>query len=268
MTKSILIREISPQGVARITLNRQDVNNALDEHLIADLTQAFLDFGRDPSVRVIILAASGKYFCAGADLNGMKRAATCSLKENIEDARKLAHLLYLMNICPKPTIALVQGSAYGGGVGLIAACDIAICQQDALFCLSEVKLGLIPAIISPYLIKAIGQRQMRRYVLTAEPMKSAEAHSLGLIHEVVTEDALEVTGNALVALILKAGPGAIKATKELIHFVASQPIDDQLREETACRIAVIRQSPEGREGVDAYLTKRLPSWQKEGNLHV
>lgn len=268
MTEPILIREISPQGVARITLNRWDVNNALDERLIAELAQAFLDFGQDPAVRVIVLAASGKYFCAGADLNGMKRAATYSLAENIEDACKLSALLNLMDTCPKPTIALVQGSAYGGGVGLVAVCDIAICQEDALFCLSEVKLGLIPAIISPYLIKAIGQRQMRRYALTAEPMQATQAHTLGLIHEVVGKGGLEAAGDAFVAQILKAGPEALKATKELIHFVASRSVDDQVREETARRIAVIRQSPEGCEGVDAFLTKRQPFWQKECKLHV
>jgi methylglutaconyl-CoA hydratase len=261
-TQSTILREPLEglTGVVRVTLNRQNVHNALDEKVIEELTQAFLQLGQDKDVRAIVLASSGSVFSAGADLKWMKSVATFPLDKNIEDAKKLSRLLDVIDTCPKPTIASIQGAAYGGGMGLIAACDIAICVESAIFCLSEVKLGLIPAMISPYLINAIGQRQTRRYVLTADRMSAEEALRLGLIHQVVGEGELEATIESLAVSILKGSPAAITASKELIRFVESRPIDASIHEETARRLASIRSSVEGREGIDAFLTKRTPSW--------
>ena len=262
MSEPVILREFLEglTGVARVTLNRPNVHNALDEKMIEDLSQAFLDLGQDPSVRAIVLTSKGTVFSAGADLNWMKRVAGFTKAKNIKDAKKLARLLEIIDTCPKPTIACVQGAAFGGGVGLIAACDIAICAEDAIFCLSEVKWGLIPAMISPYVINAIGQRQARRYVLTADRMSASDGLRLGLIHQVVGEGELGATVESLAVSILKGSPEAIKASKELIRFVESRPIDKSIHEETARRIASIRSSVEGREGIDAFLTKRTPSW--------
>jgi methylglutaconyl-CoA hydratase len=262
MSEPVILCEIveSLKGVARITLNRPLVHNALDEDVIENLSQAFLDFGQDSSVRVVMLAANGQIFSAGADLNHMKRVVSYTLEKNIEEAKKLSRLLDIIDKCPKPTIACVQGAAFGGGVGLIAACDIAICVREAFFCLSEVKWGLIPAMISPYIINAIGQRQTRRYVLTADRMSAAEALRLGLIHQVVGEGELDATAESLAVSILKGSPDAIQASKELIRFVESRPIDASIHDETARRIAMIRSSAEGQEGINAFLGKRLPSW--------
>ncbi|MGV8949018.1 MAG: enoyl-CoA hydratase/isomerase family protein [Candidatus Paracaedibacter sp.] len=262
MSEPVILREIveALKGVAKITLNRPLVHNALDDYVIKNLSQAFLEFGHDPAVRAIILAANGQIFSAGADLNHMKRVSTYTFKKNVEEAKKLSRLLDIIDKCPKPTVACVQGAAFGGGVGLIAACDIAICVEEAFFCLSEVKWGLIPAMISPYVINAIGQRQVRRYVLTADRMSAVEALRLGLIHQVVGEGELEATAESLVISILKGSPEAIKASKELIRFVESRPIDESIHEETAQRLAKVRSSIEGQEGMNAFLAKRLPSW--------
>jgi methylglutaconyl-CoA hydratase len=243
-----------------ISINRPNVHNALDDQVIEELTQVFTKLRQDSTVRAIVLAATGSTFSAGADLNWMKRVATYSLDKNVHDAEKLAHLLDIIDTSPIPTIACVQGAAYGGGVGLVAACDIAVCSNTASFCLSEVRWGLIPAIISPYLINAIGQRQARRYVLTADRMSSEEALRLGLVHQVVGEGELEATVESLAVSILKGSPSAIKASKELIRFVESRPIDAAIHKKTAQWIATIRSSHEGKEGIDAFLTKRTPSW--------
>jgi len=248
------------KGVAKITLNRPLVHNALDEHVIEELSQAFLSFGQDPFVRAVILAANGQIFSAGADLNHMKRVAAYTLEKNVEEAKKLSRLLDIIDKCAKPTIACIQGAAFGGGVGLVAACDIAICIREAFFCLSEVRWGLIPAMISPYVINAIGQRQARRYVLTADRMSAVEALRLGLVHQVVGEGELEATVESLAVSILKGSPEAIKASKELIRFVESRPIDETIHDETARRIAMVRSSAEGQEGINAFLAKRIPSW--------
>jgi len=262
MAEPVILREYDRllKGVAKLTLNRPHVHNALDNQMIEELAQAFLEYGQDSSVRVILLASQGEVFSAGADLNWMKQAATKDLDQNISDAKKLAQLLDMIDQCPKPTIACVQGPTFGGGVGLVAACDIAVCTQVAFFCLSEVKWGLIPAIVSPYVIHAIGVRQARRYILTADRMSAEEALHLGLIHQVVGEGELEATTETLVASILKGSPEAIKASKELICFVKSHPLDEKLQEETARRIAVIRSSAEGQEGISAFLAKRTPAW--------
>jgi methylglutaconyl-CoA hydratase len=260
----VLIEEFQKgdKRIAQITINRPTVHNALDEKVIDLLTTAFLTLGQDSSVRAIVLTSKGPVFSAGADLNWMKRVASYTPKKSIEDAKKLSRLLDVIDTCPKPTIACVQGAAFGGGVGLIAACDIAICVKEAIFCLSEAKLGLIPAMISPYLINAIGQRQVRRFVLTADRMSSGEAARLGLIHQVVGEGEMEATVESLAVSILKASPMAIEASKELIHFVESRPIDEAIHEATAQRLAAIRSSQEGREGIEAFLTKRPPSWSQ------
>ncbi|MBM3632362.1 MAG: enoyl-CoA hydratase/isomerase family protein [Alphaproteobacteria bacterium] len=247
-------------GVAKITLNRPHVHNALDEKTIEELTKAFLKLSQDPSVRAIVLAANGTVFCAGADLNWMKRVSALSQDKSIEDAMKLSQLLDVIDTCPKPTIACIQGAAFGGGVGLIAACDIAVCAKEAVFCLSEVKWGLIPATISPYIINAIGQRQARRYVLTADRMSSGDALHFGLVHQVVMQGELEAAIETLAVSILKGSPAAIKASKELIRFVESRPIDSSTHKETARRLASARLSAEGKEGIEAFLAKRTPSW--------
>ncbi len=262
MSEPVILRETFEglNGVVKVTLNRPAVHNALDDYVIEELSQAFVDLGKDPSIRAIVLTASGRIFSAGADLNHMKRVAAYTLEKNIEEAKKLSRLLDIIDQCPKPTIACVQGAAFGGGVGLIAACDIAICVEEAFFCLSEVKWGLIPAMISPYVINAVGQRQARRYVLTADRMSAADALRLGLVHQVVGEGELEATAEALAVSILKGSPEAIKASKDLIRFVESRPIDETIHAETARRIAVVRSSVEGQEGINAFLAKRTPSW--------
>jgi len=239
-TEPVILREVleGAKGVARITLNRPNVHNALDERLIEELTQAFLDLGQDSSVRAIVLASKGTVFSAGADLKWMNHVSTFTIEKSIEDAKKLSRLLDMIDTCSKPTIACVQGAAFGGGVGLIAACDIAICAKDAVFCLSEVRWGLIPAMISPYVINAIGQRQARRYILTADRMGSGDALRLGLIHQVVGEGELEATIESLAVSILKGSPAAISASKELIRFVESRPIEPSIHEETARRLAI------------------------------
>lgn len=262
MSESVTIRTFweGLEGVAKVTVNRPSVHNALNEEVIEGLSQAFLDFGHDPSVRAIVLASNGTVFSAGADLNWMKRVAAFSEEKNIEDAQKLSRLLAIMDTCPKPTIACVQGAVFGGGVGLVAACDMAVCVEAATFCLSEVRWGLIPATISPYIINAIGQRQARRYVLTGDRMSAEDALRLGLVHQVVGEGELEAAVESLAVSLLKGSPEAIKASKDLIRFVESRPIDEAIHKEMARRLAAIRASVDGREGMDAFLAKRTPSW--------
>lgn len=244
--------------VARVTLTRAAKHNAFDDGLIAQLTGAFEQLGEDPGVRAIVLAAEGKSFSAGADLGYMARMATYGREDNLADARALGRLMQVIDACPKPTIARVQGAAFGGGVGLVACCDIAVGTARASFCLSEVKLGLIPAVIGPFMVQAIGARAARRYFLTAERFDAATAHRLGLLHEVVAEEAdLDPAIDALVTALLAAGPEAQAAAKDLIRAVAFAP-PDTLAEETATRIADRRASAEGREGLTAFLEKRSP----------
>lgn len=260
MQQPLFMEEVRDDGVARLTLTRAEVHNAFNDRLIAELTQALRGLESDQRVRVVVLAAEGKSFSAGADLNWMKSMAGYSEQENLEDSRALAGLMRTLNGLSKPTLALVQGSAFGGGVGLIACCDIALSVESAKFALTEVKLGLIPAVISPYVIAAIGQRAARRYFLTGEPFTAREAVELGLIHRVVGFDDLERAGEEVVALLLKAGPEAQAAAKDLIYAVSGKPVDDALVEETAQRIARIRVGPEGQEGLAAFFDKRRPSW--------
>ena len=261
MTDSPFVTEIDAAGVATLTLNRPRTHNAFDEHGVAALTECFDRWGGDGAIRAVVVAARGTSFCAGADVAWMRRAAAFNEAENLADAGSLAELLRVLNTLPKPTVALVQGSAFGGGVGLVACCDIALSVRRASFQFSEVKLGLIPAVIAPYVIAAIGERQARRYFLTAESMASDEARRLGLVHEVVDDlEALAAARERIVGALAVAAPGALAEAKALIAALASRPVDPWLIETTARRIATRRASAEAREGLTAFLEKRAPRW--------
>ena len=248
-------------GVHTITLSRPDVRNAFNETLIGEIRQAFEQAGNDSAVRCIVLAAEGKAFCAGADLNWMRRMADYNRQQNIDDAGELARMLRTIFECPKPTVARVQGDVYAGGMGLVAACDMAVSLDSAGYCLSEVKLGLIPATISPYVIRAMGARASHRYFLTAERFDAAEALRVGLVHEVVSSEAqLDERVAALCQALLLASPNAMRACKQLLRDVAGQELNDALVAKTVEGIADIRASTEGKEGVQSFLQKRKPSW--------
>ncbi|MFM7760332.1 MAG: enoyl-CoA hydratase/isomerase family protein [Burkholderiaceae bacterium] len=248
------------QHVATLWLNRPDVRNAFDEHSIAELTQAFRVLEKDQSVRVIVLAARGSAFSAGADLHWMKRVAGYTEEENRADARALAEMLHVIYQSSKATIARVQGDCYAGGNGLVAACDIAIAAESVTFCLTEVRLGLIPATIGPYVIRAMGERAAHRYFLTAERFDAQEAYRLGYVHQVVAADALDEAVSHMTHHLLAGSPHAIDECKRLIRDIAQQPIDQQLMDETARRIGEVRVSPDGREGIASFLEKRKPNW--------
>jgi len=248
------------QGVALVWLNRPEVRNAMNGVLIGELCEAVLRATEDEEVRVILLAGRGKAFCAGADLDWMKKARAMSVEEARADSAGLARLLRLLYESPKPTVARVHGAAFAGGMGLVAACDIAVASTETRFCLSELKLGLIPAMISPYVIKAIGERQARRYFLSAEVFEAAEAWRIGLVQEIAQEAELDAAVNALLGQLLAAGPRAVAHCKRLIADVASRPIDDALAAETARRIAEIRVSDEAQKGIAAFFEKRPPAW--------
>lgn len=255
-----LLHSLDARGVATVTLNRPQLHNAFDDALIAELTQVLAAYGADPAVRAVVLTGAGKSFSAGADLGWMKRMAGYSYEENLADAAALARLMNVLDRLPKPTIGLINGAAYGGGVGLVACCDIAIASERASFCLSEVKLGLLPAAISPYVVAAIGQRQARRYFQTAEVIQSADALRIGLVHEVVAPDQLEAARDRILAAILLGAPGAQADSKDLV-FTVDRPLTDDVIAESRRRIAVRRASDEGREGVGAFLEKREPAWR-------
>ncbi|MFN7219311.1 MAG: enoyl-CoA hydratase/isomerase family protein [Burkholderiales bacterium] len=247
--------------IAIVTLNRPDKHNAFDDALIADLTAHLQAVDARDDVRVVVLSASGKSFSAGADLHWMKRMAGYSEIENQQDAMGLATLMKTLHSLGKPTVARVQGAAYGGGVGLVACCDIAVGTHEAAFSLSEVRLGLIPAVISPYVINAIGARAASRYFLTAERFDAGEAYRLGLLHELCNdEDEMDLKIEALVAGVLAAGPESIREAKMLIDAVTNAPLSNALIADTAARIARVRVRPEGKEGVRAFLEKRKPAW--------
>jgi methylglutaconyl-CoA hydratase len=253
--------QLNMQGsVATLVLNRPEVRNAFNDEVIAELTQAFTDLGRRGDVRCIVLAAEGVAFCAGADLNWMKRMADYTREENVADAGALAEMLRVVYTCPKPTIAKVQGDVYAGGTGLVAACDIAVSVDTAGYCLSEVKLGLIPATISPYVIRAMGARAAHRYFLTAERFSAAEALRIGFVHEVVPAAGLDAKVAELAKALVSAGPQAVRLCKQLVQDVAEQEITPALIKATVEGIADIRVSPEGREGVQSFLQKRKPNW--------
>lgn len=247
-------------GVATIWMNRPDVHNAFNAEVISDLTNAFHTLSLTESVRVVILAGRGKSFSAGADLNWMKAAGEASLEANFEDARKLANMLRALAELEKPTIARVQGAALGGGMGLAAACDICIASLKATFATSEVKFGIIPSAISPYVVRAIGARQSSRYFQTAERIDARRALQIGLVHEAVDDEGLDAAIEAIVRSLLAGGPKAQAAAKKLIRDVADRPIVDALVEETARRIAALRTTPEAKEGLAAFIEKRPPHW--------
>lgn len=247
-------------GVARVTLNRPELRNAFDDALIGKLSQAFAELAVDRSVRMIVLAGNGPAFCAGADLNWMKRMAGYSYEENLADAKGLADMLAALDRLPKPTIARVHGPVFAGGTGLVAACDIAVGTPEAKFCLSEAKLGLSPATISPYVIRAMGERLARRYFLTAEVFDAQEAHRIGMLSLLVPAGELDAAVAELVKHLLAGGPESHAKIKALIRDVAGRRPDDAVAAETAKRIAEIRGSAEGREGIAAFLEKRKASW--------
>jgi methylglutaconyl-CoA hydratase len=246
--------------VATIWMNRPEVFNAFNEQLIAELTDACRMLDIDPMVRVVVLAGRGKHFSAGADLNWMRRAAEGSEADNLEDARRFARMLRALSGLSKPTIARIQGAALGGGTGLAAACDMAVASEDAVFSTSEVKFGIIPAVISPYVLRAIGPRQALRFFQTAERISAGRALALGLVSEVTPADALDAGVAALIEPLLAGAPSAQKAAKDLIEAIKGRPIDEDTLEETARRIARQRATTEGRDGVAAFLDKRPPTW--------
>jgi methylglutaconyl-CoA hydratase len=249
--------------VATIWMNRPDMHNAFDEILIAELTAACIALDDDQDVRVVVLAGRGKSFSAGADLNWMKRAANNGVDDNLNDARALARMLRVLAEMKKPTIARVQGAALGGGTGLTAACDIAVASTKAFFATSEVKFGIIPSAISPYVVRAIGARQAYRYFQSAERIDAARARELGLVHETVEPEQLDAKVQEIVAALIAGGPLAQSAAKDLIRAVDNQPINDNVVEDTAHRIARLRATPEAKDGIAAFLDKRQPGWLAE-----
>ncbi|MFG0642714.1 MULTISPECIES: enoyl-CoA hydratase/isomerase family protein [Delftia] len=246
--------------LATITLTQPEVRNAFSDEVIADITHAFHAVGKRSDVRAVVLAAEGPAFCAGANLNWMRRMADYSRDENREDAGLLAEMLRVIYECPQPTIARVQGDVYAGGMGLVAACDMAVAAEGAGFCLSEVKIGLIPATISPYVIRAMGARAAHRYFLTGERFDAAEALRIGFVHRVVAADELDNAVDGLLKHLVSAGPAAARACKRLVIEVAEREINEQLIAATVEGIADIRASAEGKEGVQAFLQKRKPAW--------
>jgi methylglutaconyl-CoA hydratase len=248
------------RGIETVTLNRPELRNAFNEEVIAELTAVFLEIGKRSEVRCIVLAGNGPAFCAGADLNWMKRMADYTRDENLDDAARLARMLEVIYRCPQPTIARVHGDVYAGGLGLVAACDMAVAVDSAQFCLSETRLGLIPATISPYVIRAMGPRAAHRYFLTAERFDAAEAYRIGLVHETVPAEELDAKVGALATALVNAGPEAVKTCKKLLHDVAGHEISAGLVRRTVEGIADIRASEEGREGVQSFLGKRKPNW--------
>ena len=252
-------------AITIVTLNRPEVHNAFNETLIAELTGALRGLAADKTVRAVVLIGAGESFCAGADLNWMRKLATFSPAQNLADAKSLATMLATLNEMPQPTIARVHGSAFGGGVGLVACCDIAIGTPDATFALSEAKLGLVPGAISPYVIEAIGARAARRYFLTAERFTAAEAFRLGLLHDLAQPAEIDGRINELLGFLVTAGPRAQAEAKQLIRVVAHRPIDDaSVIAGTARRIARVRATPEAKEGMAAFLGKRRASWVPRG----
>lgn len=261
MTETVQTLHVSAAGgVTTVTLNRPEIHNAFDDHLIAELTRLFVTLDTDPDTRVVILTGAGKSFSAGGDLNWMKRVAAYTPAENEADAGKLAALLRAIDRCRKPVIARVQGNAFAGGVGLIAACDIAVAVDTALFAVTEVRIGLIPAVISPYLVRAMGMRWTRRLTLTAERIDAVRAAQLGLIHQAVPVPVFDHTIDMLVRDLLLASPAALSAAKDLLSVVEYASLDEPLAVETARRIAIQRASEDGREGLGSFLDKRKPGW--------
>lgn len=261
MTATLDMRRPSPH-VVEVWLNRPEVRNAFNDGVITELTEVFRNLAQDVELRAVVLGGHGKAFCAGADLSWMRAMADYTWAENHADAARLAEMLWTIWSCPAPVVGRIHGDCYAGGVGLAAVCDVLVAAEGVHFCLSEAKLGLLPATIGPYVVKALGEQASRRYFLTAERFDAAQALALGLVHEVVAADALDAKVTEIVAALLANGPAAVRACKRLVHDVAGREIDAALRDETARRIADIRASAEGREGVQAFLNKRDPAWKQ------
>ncbi|NMP33441.1 enoyl-CoA hydratase/isomerase family protein [Thalassotalea sp. M1531] len=257
---NLILTEIDVRGVATVTLNNPDKHNAFDDSIIAELTKAFNAIAENESVRVMVLASTGKSFSAGADLGWMKRMASYSYEENLKDANALAQMLHALNFMPMPTIAKVQGAAFGGAVGLASCCDMVVASEKASFCLSEVKLGLIPATISPYVVNAIGLKASRRYFQTAERFFADKAERLGLVDEISSPDELSDSVEKLISALLANAPTATRQAKQLAFDVAYQAITPELMKDTSERIAAIRVSEEGQEGLTSFFDKRAPNW--------
>ena len=259
MNTTLDIRRPTPH-VARVWLNRPEVRNAFNDGVIAALTEAFTRLNQDTELRVVVLAGHGKAFCAGADLNWMRAMADYSWDENRADAGKLAQMLWTLDQCPVPVIGRVHGDCYAGGMGLASVCDVLVASDNVTFCLSEARLGLLPATIAPYVVRAMGEQAARRWFTTAERFSAAQGHAMGFVHELCAPDEIDARVAALVATLVANGPAAVRACKQLVRDVAGRPIDAALRDETARRIADIRASTEGREGVQSFLGKRAPNW--------
>ena len=253
------IRRPSPH-VAEVWLNRPEVRNAFNNGVIAALTETFTRLNQDTDLRVVVLAGHGKAFCAGADLNWMRAMADYSWEENRADAQKLADMLWTLDQCPVPVVGRVHGDCYAGGMGLASVCDVLVASDNVTFCLSEARLGLLPATIAPYVVRAMGEQAARRWFTTAERFSAAQGHAMGFVHELCAPDEIDARVAALVATLVANGPAAVRACKQLVRDVAGRPIDAALRDETARRIADIRASIEGREGVQSFLGKRAPNW--------
>lgn len=260
MTEGLFRIERRAGGVVWLTLDRPEIHNAFDDRLIAALTEELARLGEDSAARVVVLTGAGKSFSAGADLNWMRRTASYGEAENLADARALARLMQTLNELPKPTVARVNGAALGGGTGLVACCDIVVASERATFGTTEVRLGLIPSVIGPYVLAAVGPRQARRLMLTGERIDAAEAARLGLVHEVVPAEELDGAIERVVNELLKNGPAALAAAKHLLRDLSGRPIDAALLDDTARRIARLRATAEAQEGVGAFLEKRPPAW--------
>jgi methylglutaconyl-CoA hydratase len=247
--------------VAEIWLNRPEVRNAFNDGVVAELTAAFRTVAQDAELRAVVLGGHGKAFCAGADLSWMRAMADYTWEQNHADAARLAEMLWAVWSCPVPVVGRIHGDCYAGGVGLAAVCDVRVAAEGVHFCLSEARLGLLPATIGPYVVKALGEQASRRYFVTAERFDAARAQALGFVHEVVAAEALDAKVAEIVTALLANGPAAVRACKRLVQDVAGRGIDAALRDDTARRIADIRASAEGREGVQAFLNKRDPAWK-------
>ena len=259
VSSTLDIRRPSPQ-VAEVWLNRPDVRNAFNDQVIAELTLAFQNFAKDKDLRAIVLSAHGKAFCAGADLNWMRAMSGYSWDENRADAQKLADMLWTLEQCPVPIVGRVHGDCYAGGMGLAAVCDVLMASDNVTFCLSEARLGLLPATISPYVIRAMGAQAAKRYMVTAERFSATQAHAMGMVHELCTPETLDAKVSEMVATLCGNGPQALRECKRLVQDVAGQPLTEALRNETARRIADVRASDEGKEGLQSFLQKRPAKW--------
>jgi len=258
MTQTLQIERRGP--VVHVGLNRPEVRNAFNDQVIVELTGTFRALAQEPSLRAVVLGGQGKAFCAGADLSWMRTMADYSWEQNRADAQALAEMLWAIYSCPLPVVGRIHGDCYAGGVGLAAVCDVLVAAEGVHFCLSEARLGLLPATIGPYVIKALGEQAARRYFVTAERFSAATALQLGFVHEVVAPEALDAKVDEIVAALVANGPAAVKACKRLVQDLAGRPIDEALRADTARRIADIRASDEGKEGVQSFLNKRAPGW--------